>query len=108
MIDVVEIDAASHTSIENIKEIIEHAKFTPTQGQYKVYIIDEIHMLSPKAFNALLKTIEEPPSHVIFLLATTQINAVPETILSRVIRFDLTKIGEKDMSDLLKKIITQE
>lgn len=108
MIDVIEIDAASHTSIENIKEIIEHAQFTPTQGKYKVYIIDEIHMLSAKAFNALLKTIEEPPRHVIFLLATTQINAVPETILSRVIRFDLNKIGEVDMLELLKKICSKE
>lgn len=108
MIDVIEMDAASHTSIENIKEIIEHAQFTPTQGKYKVYIIDEIHMLSTKAFNALLKTLEEPPAHVIFLLATTQINAVPETILSRVIRFDLNKIGEVDMLKLLKKICTQE
>lgn len=108
MIDVVEMDAASHTSIENMKEIIEHSKFTPTQGKYKVYIIDEIHMLSTKAFNALLKTLEEPPTHVIFLLATTQISAVPDTILSRVIRFDLNKIGEKDMGDLLIKICKQE
>lgn len=108
MIDVVEIDAASYTSVDDIREIIEHAKFTPTQGTYKIYIIDEVHMLSKNAFNALLKTIEEPPLHAIFLLATTEIQKVPDTILSRVIRFDLTKIGEKDMYNLLVKICGQE
>lgn len=108
MIDVIEIDAASYTGVDNIREIIDHAKFTPTQGKYKVYIIDEVHMLSKGAFNALLKTLEEPPAHAIFLLATTEIHKVPDTILSRVIRFDLTKIGEKDMYDLLVKISTQE
>lgn len=97
MIDVVEIDAASYTGVDNIREIIDHAKFTPTQGKYKIYIIDEVHMLSKGAFNALLKTLEEPPAHAIFLLATTEIAKVPDTILSRVIRFDLTKIGEADM-----------
>ena len=108
MIDVIEIDAASHTSVDNIREVIDHAKFTPTQGKFKVYIIDEVHMLSKEAFNALLKTLEEPPAHVIFLLATTEIHKVPDTILSRVIRFDLTKIGEKDMGDLLIKICKNE
>lgn len=97
MIDVVEIDAASYTGVDNIREIIDHAKFTPTQGKYKIYIIDEVHMLSKGAFNALLKTLEEPPTHAIFLLATTEIAKVPDTILSRVIRFDLTKISEADM-----------
>ncbi len=108
MIDVVEIDAASYTGVDDIREIIDHAKFTPTQGKYKVYIIDEVHMLSKNAFNALLKTLEEPPAHVIFLLATTEIHKVPDTVLSRVIRFDLTKLGEKDISDLLIKICGQE
>lgn len=108
MIDVIEIDAASYTGIENMKEIIEHAKFTPTHGKYKVYIIDEVHALSKNAFNALLKTLEEPPAHVIFLLATTEIHKVPDTVLSRVIRFDLTKLGEKDIYDLLVKICGQE
>jgi DNA polymerase III subunit gamma/tau len=108
MIDVIEIDAASYTGVENIREIIDHAKFTPTQGRYKVYIIDEVHMLSKNAFNALLKTLEEPPAHTIFLLATTEIHKVPDTVLSRVIRFDLTKIGEKDMYELLVKICHQE
>jgi DNA polymerase-3 subunit gamma/tau len=97
MIDVIEIDAASYNGVENIREIIEHAKFTPTQGKYKIYIIDEVHMLSKGAFNALLKTLEEPPKHVIFLLATTEINKVPDTILSRVIRFDLERINDADM-----------
>lgn len=108
MIDVIEIDAASYTGVDDIREIIEHAKFTPTQGKYKVYIIDEVHMLSKNAFNALLKTLEEPPAHVIFLLATTEIHKVPDTVLSRVIRFDLTKLGEKDIYDLLVKICGQE
>lgn len=108
MIDVVEIDAASYTGVDNIREIIDHAKFTPTQGKYKIYIIDEVHMLSKGAFNALLKTLEEPPAHAIFLLATTEIAKVPDTILSRVIRFDLTKISEADMRWLLEKICTQE
>ena len=108
MIDVIEIDAASYTGVDNIREIIDHAKFTPTQGKYKVYIIDEVHMLSKGAFNALLKTLEEPPAHTIFLLATTEIHKVPDTILSRVIRFDLTKIGESDMRSNLEKICTEE
>jgi DNA polymerase-3 subunit gamma/tau len=108
MIDVIEIDAASYTGVDDIREIIEHAKFTPTQGKYKVYIIDEVHMLSKNAFNALLKTLEEPPAHVIFLLATTEIHKVPDTVLSRVIRFDLTKLSEKDIYDLLVKICGQE
>lgn len=108
MIDVVEIDAASYTGVDNIREIIEHAKFTPTQGRFKVYIVDEVHMLSKGAFNALLKTLEEPPKHVIFLLATTEIHKVPDTILSRVIRFDLTKIGEKDILGLLIQICKEQ
>lgn len=108
MIDVIEIDAASYTGVDNIREVIDHAKFTPTQGKYKVYIIDEVHMLSKGAFNALLKTLEEPPAHAIFLLATTEIHKVPDTILSRVIRFDLNKISEPDMQALLEKICTTE
>ena len=108
MIDVIEIDAASYTGVDNIREVIDHAKFTPTQGTYKVYIIDEVHMLSKWAFNALLKTLEEPPAHTIFLLATTEIHKIPDTILSRVIRFDLTKIKEKDMEELLIKMCTTE
>ncbi len=108
MIDVIEIDAASYTGVDNIREVIEHAKFTPTQGKYKIYIIDEVHMLSKWAFNALLKTLEEPPKHVIFLLATTEINKVPDTVLSRVIRFDLERISDSDMRWLLEKICVNE
>lgn len=108
MIDVIEIDAASYTGVDNIREVIEHAKFTPTQGKYKIYIIDEVHMLSKWAFNALLKTLEEPPKHVIFLLATTEINKVPDTVLSRVIRFDLERINDNDMRWLLEKICKNE
>ncbi len=108
MIDVIEIDAASYTGVDNIREIIEHAQFTPTQGKYKVYIIDEVHMLSKGAFNALLKTLEEPPAHVIFLLATTEIHKVPDTVLSRVIRFDLERIGESDMNEHIRNICAQE
>lgn len=108
MIDVIEIDAASYTGVDNIREVIEHAKFTPTQGKYKIYIIDEVHMLSKGAFNALLKTLEEPPKHVIFLLATTEINKVPDTVLSRVIRFDLERINDNDMRGLLEKICKNE
>jgi DNA polymerase-3 subunit gamma/tau len=108
MIDVIEIDAASYTGVDNIREVIEHAKFTPTQGKYKIYIIDEVHMLSKGAFNALLKTLEEPPKHVIFLLATTEINKVPDTVLSRVIRFDLERINDTDMRGLLEKICINE
>lgn len=108
MIDVIEIDAASFTWVDNIREVIDHAKFTPTQWKYKIYIIDEVHMLSKGAFNALLKTLEEPPSHVIFLLATTEIHKVPDTILSRVIRFDLTKIGAIDIKKLLTDICQKQ
>lgn len=108
MIDVIEIDAASYTGVDNIREVIDHAKFTPTQGKYKIYIIDEVHMLSKGAFNALLKTLEEPPKHVIFLLATTEINKVPDTVLSRVIRFDLERISDSGIKWLLEKVCQKE
>jgi len=108
MIDVVEIDAASHTGVDNIRDLIEKAQFQPTRGKYKVYIIDEVHMLSKGAFNALLKILEEPPSHVIFILATTEIHKVPDTILSRVLRFDLRKITTKDIQSHLAMIAKKE
>ncbi|MCL1891836.1 MAG: DNA polymerase III subunit gamma/tau [Alphaproteobacteria bacterium] len=98
-IDVLEIDAASHTGVDNMRDILDAAGYRPTNGRYKVYIIDEVHMLSTSAFNALLKTLEEPPSHVIFILATTEIRKVPVTILSRCQRFDLVRIPV----DILKK-----
>ncbi len=86
--DVLEIDAASNTGVDNIRELLERVQYAPMIGKYKVFIIDEVHMLSNGAFNALLKTLEEPPSHVIFIFATTEVNKVPQTILSRVQRFD--------------------
>lgn len=98
-IDVMEIDAASHTGVDNMRDILDAAQYRPTNGRYKVYIIDEVHMLSTSAFNALLKTLEEPPAHVIFILATTEIRKVPVTILSRCQRFDLTRVPV----DTLKK-----
>ena len=98
-IDVMEIDAASHTGVDNIRDILDAAQYRPTNGRYKVYIIDEVHMLSTAAFNALLKTLEEPPAHVIFILATTEIRKVPVTILSRCQRFDLVRVPV----DTLKK-----
>lgn len=108
MIDVVEIDAASHTGVDNIRDLIEKAQFQPTYGKYKIYIIDEVHMLSKGAFNALLKILEEPPKHVIFVLATTEIHKVPATILSRVLRFDLRKITHEDIVAHLRMIATSE
>lgn len=98
-IDVMEIDAASHTGVDNMREILDGAQYRPTNGRYRVYIIDEVHMLSTSAFNALLKTLEEPPAHVIFILATTEIRKVPVTILSRCQRFDLVRVPV----DTLKK-----
>jgi DNA polymerase-3 subunit gamma/tau len=99
--DVVEIDAASNTGVDNIRDLIEKAQFQPTQAKYKVYIIDEVHMLSKGAFNALLKTLEEPPAHVKFILATTELQKIPETIISRTQRFDFKKIDE---SDIVKRL----
>lgn len=90
-VDVIEMDAASHTSVEDAREIIERVQFRPTTGRYKVYIIDEVHMISTAAFNALLKTLEEPPSHALFILATTEVHKVPATILSRCQRFTFTR-----------------
>jgi DNA polymerase-3 subunit gamma/tau len=90
-VDVIEMDAASHTSVEDAREIIERVQFRPTLGTYKVYIIDEVHMLSTAAFNALLKTLEEPPGHALFVLATTESHKVPATILSRCQRFTFSR-----------------
>src|SRR6188768_1011772 len=92
-IDVVEMDAASHTGIDDVREIIEAVRYSAVSARYKVYIIDEVHMLSKAAFNGLLKTLEEPPAHVKFLFATTEVNKVPVTVLSRCQRFDLRRIG---------------
>ncbi len=107
-LDLVEIDAASNTGVENVRELIEHVKFQPSRGKYKVFIIDEVHMLSKAAFNALLKTLEEPPAHAIFILATTDIQKVPETIISRTQRFDFHKITEAETLKHLQSIAKQE
>src|SRR5215207_5503700 len=91
-IDVIEMDAASHTGVDDVREIIEAVRYASVSARYKIYIIDEVHMLSKNAFNALLKTLEEPPAHVKFLFATTEVNKVPVTVLSRCQRFDLRRI----------------
>ncbi len=108
-IDVIEIDAASHTGVDNVREnIIENAQFKPTKSKYKVFIIDEVHMLSTSAFNALLKTLEEPPAHAIFILATTETQKIPATIISRCQRFSFKKINFEAMVDRLEKIAESE
>lgn len=107
-IDVMELDAASHTGVDDIREILDGVRYKPTNARYKIYIIDEVHMLSKSAFNALLKTLEEPPSHVKFIFATTEIRKVPVTILSRCQRFDLQRISIEDLTGLFKKILASE
>jgi DNA polymerase-3 subunit gamma/tau len=107
-IDVMEIDAASHTGVDNMREILDAALYRPTNARYKVYIIDEVHMLSTSAFNALLKTLEEPPSHVIFILATTEIRKVPVTILSRCQRFDLARVPIETLKKHFAWVASQE
>lgn len=107
-IDVMEIDAASHTGVDNMRDIMDAAQYRPTNGRYKVYIIDEVHMLSISAFNALLKTLEEPPAHVIFILATTEIRKVPVTILSRCQRFDLVRVPVETLKSHFAWIAQQE
>lgn len=106
--NIIEIDAASNNGVDNIREIREEVKYSPTEGVYKVYIIDEVHMLSTGAFNALLKTLEEPPSHVIFILATTDPQKIPPTILSRCQRFDFRRISAEDIASQLKKYMKEE
>jgi len=108
IIDVIEIDAASNNGVENIRDIREDAAFTPGDSSKKVYIIDEVHMLSIGAFNALLKTLEEPPPHIIFILATTEINKIPATILSRCQRHDFRRIPPEIISGLLKYVCKEE
>lgn len=106
--NVIEIDAASNNGVDNIREIREEVAYRPTQGNYKVYIIDEVHMLSTGAFNALLKTLEEPPSYVIFILATTEAHKIPITILSRCQRYDFKRITIDVIADRLKDLMEQE
>lgn len=106
--DVIEMDAASNNGVDDIRDIREHVKFPPSHVKYKVYIIDEVHMLSKGAFNALLKTLEEPPQHVLFLLATTELHKVPQTILSRCQRYDFKRIPPALMADRLAYICSEE
>ena len=107
-IDILEMDAASKTGIDDIREILEASKYHPSTAEYKVFIIDEVHMLSKQAFNALLKTLEEPPPHLKFILATTEVKKIPVTILSRCQRFDLRRIKVEEMKSFLKKICEKE
>lgn len=104
ILDVIEIDAASNNSVDNIREIRDEVVYTPSRSRYKVYIIDEVHMLSTGAFNALLKTLEEPPSHVVFILATTEPHKLPATILSRCQRFDFRRITRESIAERLDRI----
>ena len=107
-LDVIEMDAASHTGVDDVREVIETSKYKAVQGKYKVYIIDEVHMLSKSAFNALLKTLEEPPPFVHFIFATTEIQKVPDTVLSRCMRFDLNRMDIKTLKDRLFYICEKE
>ena len=107
-LDLIEIDAASNTSVDDIRELRDNINFSPSQGRYKVYIIDEVHMLSTSAFNALLKTLEEPPSHVIFVLATTEIHKIPATVLSRCQRHEFRRIPVQTIIEKLKLLCAQE
>ena len=106
--DVLELDAASNNSVDDIRDLIDKVKYGTILGRYKVYIIDEVHMLSPSAFNALLKTLEEPPEHVIFILATTEPHQILPTILSRCQRYDFTKLSDADIKNRLKEVLEKE
>ena len=106
--NVIEIDAASNNGVDNIREIIDEVQYSPTEGKYKVYIIDEVHMLSAGAFNALLKTLEEPPSYVIFILATTEVHKIPITILSRCQRYDFRRISIDTIADRMAELMEEE
>src|SRR5512143_3760208 len=106
--DLIEIDAASNTSVEDVRDLRDKINFSPSQGKYKIYIIDEVHMLSTAAFNALLKTLEEPPPHAIFVLATTEIHKIPATVLSRCQRHEFRRVPVHEIVDNLKKIAAAE
>lgn len=108
ILDVIEIDAASNNGVDNIRDLREEVNYTPAKAKYRVYIIDEVHMLSPGAFNALLKTLEEPPEHVIFILATTEVHKLPATILSRCQRFDFHRIPPEEIAGRLQYVAAQE
>src|SRR5688500_88907 len=103
-IDVIEMDAASHTGVDDVREIIEASRYSAVSARYKIYIIDEVHMLSKSAFNALLKTLEEPPAHVKFLFATTEVDKLPVTVLSRCQRFDLRRIPAEKLVEHFARV----
>ena len=107
-LNVIEIDAASNNGVDNIRDIREEVQYSPAEGKYKVYIIDEVHMLSIGAFNALLKTLEEPPSYVIFILATTEAHKIPITILSRCQRYDFRRISLETIYERLMELLGRE
>ena len=107
-LDVLEMDAASRTGIDDVRELIESSKYNPTSAKYKIIILDEVHMLSKQAFNGLLKTLEEPPSHLKFIFATTEVKKIPVTIVSRCQRFDLHRVSIRDLLANLKKILKIE
>src|SRR4030067_2365738 len=107
-IDVLEIDGASNTGVDNVRELRENVRYLPSKSRYKIYIIDEVHMLSTSAFNALLKTLEEPPPHVLFIFATTEPHKIPLTILSRCQRFDFKRIPLALLVDRLREITVAE
>jgi DNA polymerase-3 subunit gamma/tau len=107
-VDLIEVDAASNTQVDNMRDLLDNAQYAPTQGQFKIYIIDEVHMLSKSAFNAILKTLEEPPEHVKFILATTDPQKVPVTVLSRCLQFNLKQMPSLSISEYLEKILKEE
>src|SRR5512137_625362 len=107
-VDVIEIDAASNNGVDNVRDIVEGVKYRPARDPYKVFVVDEVHMLSTGAFNALLKTLEEPPPHVLFVLATTDVHKVPETIVSRCQRFDFRRLDLRQIADQLGKVAAAE
>ena len=107
-VDIVEIDAASHTGVDDVRELTEGVRYKPAEGRYKIYIIDEVHMLSTQAFNALLKTLEEPPEHVKFIFCTTEIKKIPVTVLSRCQKFDLRRVAVDELVELLRSICAKE
>tara|TARA_B100001029_G_scaffold6843_1_gene4830 strand:- start:9654 stop:11225 length:1572 start_codon:yes stop_codon:yes gene_type:complete len=107
-LDLIEIDAASRTGVDDMRELLDSVQYRPSQGKYKVYLIDEVHMLSPQSFNAMLKTLEEPPGHVIFMLATTEANKIPKTIVSRCLQFNLKLVSDELIAGNLKRVFINE
>ena len=107
-LDLIEIDAASRTGVDDMRELLDSVQYRPSQGKYKVYLIDEVHMLSPQSFNAMLKTLEEPPGHVIFMLATTEPNKIPKTIVSRCLQFNLKLVSDELIAENLKRVFANE